>query len=255
MFIHIIFVALQNLCPDMIKIFNKNQQAYGEFNNGDIIENKPIGFTQDGGSLPAYSNLFYWAHAEGIEESTIGLHPHRGFEIMSVVVKGSIEHYDTLLQKWIKLEAGDVQLIKSGAGISHAEKLLAGSSIFQIWFYPDLRKCLSKPAEYKDCKKGDFLKEDNTTTIIDEDSPIQLESEGITMKMIEFQESFSIECDKDYFYSIYIIEGELKDSQQVCLQKDYFILAENEESLQFEVSEGGYLIYIKSPITVSYPTY
>ncbi len=239
----------------MFRVFKKDQQAYGEFNNGDIIENKPIGFPQDGGSLAAYSNLFYWAHAEATKESTIGLHPHRGFKIMSVVIKGTIEHYDTLLKEWIRLEAGDVQLIKSGSGISHAEKLHAGSSIFQIWFYPNLRKALIKPAQYKDCKKDEFVKEGNTTTIIGQGSPIQLDSEGITMKKIEFEESFSIECQKDYTYSIYIVKGKLKSTQQVYLQKDYFILAENEESLQFDVSEGGYLIYIKSPTTVSYPTY
>ena len=35
----------------MIEIYTKDQQAYGEFNQGDIIENKPIGFPMDGGSL------------------------------------------------------------------------------------------------------------------------------------------------------------------------------------------------------------
>jgi len=47
----------------MIKHYNISNQAYGEFNGGGIIENKPIGFTQDGGKLKPYSNLFYWAHA------------------------------------------------------------------------------------------------------------------------------------------------------------------------------------------------
>ena len=35
----------------MIKHYNINNQAYGEFNGGDIIENKPLGFPQDGGKL------------------------------------------------------------------------------------------------------------------------------------------------------------------------------------------------------------
>ena len=47
----------------MIKHYNISDQAYGEFNNGDIIENKPLGFPQDGGKLKPYSNIFYWAHA------------------------------------------------------------------------------------------------------------------------------------------------------------------------------------------------
>ena len=46
-----------------IEFIEKNKQASGNFNNGEILENKPIGFPQDGGLLKPYSNLFYWAHA------------------------------------------------------------------------------------------------------------------------------------------------------------------------------------------------
>ena len=96
----------------MIQHYNISDQAYGEFNGGDIIENKPLGFPQDGGKLKPYSNLFYWAHASARKDSVIGLHPHRGFEIMSIVLEGNIQHYDTLLKQWIPLEKGDVQLIQ-----------------------------------------------------------------------------------------------------------------------------------------------
>ena len=44
-----------------IDIIPKDQQASGQFNGGEIIENKPIGFPQDGGDVKPYSNLFYWA--------------------------------------------------------------------------------------------------------------------------------------------------------------------------------------------------
>ena len=67
-----------------IKVFTKENQANGNFNQGQILEKKPIGFPQDGGQLSPYSNLFYWAHAWAPgNDSTIGLHPHRGFEICS----------------------------------------------------------------------------------------------------------------------------------------------------------------------------
>ena len=72
----------------------------------------------------------------------LALHPHRGFEICSFVLKGEIEHYDTLLDKWITLSEGDVQVIKAGKGISHSEKLKSGSEIFQIWFDPNIQESL-----------------------------------------------------------------------------------------------------------------
>ena len=46
-----------------IQLIKREQQADGNFNNGEILEKKPIGFTQDGGITKPYSNLFYWAHA------------------------------------------------------------------------------------------------------------------------------------------------------------------------------------------------
>ena len=126
-----------------IKVFTKENQASGNFNNGQILEKKPIGFPQDGGQLSPYSNLFYWAHAWAPDkDSTIGLHPHRGFEICSFVLKGEIEHYDTLIEKWITLKKGDVQVIKAGKGISHSDKLKSNSEILQIWFDPTIQQYL-----------------------------------------------------------------------------------------------------------------
>ena len=46
-----------------IEILRKSDQADGNFNNGEILEKKPIGFPQDSGMSKPYSNIFYWAHA------------------------------------------------------------------------------------------------------------------------------------------------------------------------------------------------
>ena len=79
-----------------VNFYPPSVQASGNFNFGEILEKKPIGFPQDGGLLKPFSNLFYWAHAwTPGKRSTIGLHPHQGFEICTFVLKGSINHYDT----------------------------------------------------------------------------------------------------------------------------------------------------------------
>src|SRR3972149_10894032 len=101
----------------MIKIYPKDRQAKGSFNFGKILEHKPIGFPQDGGELKPYSSLFYWAHAWSEGGGLIDQHPHKGFEIMSYVLKGEIQHYDNKLNGWKRLKAGDVQVIRAGSGI------------------------------------------------------------------------------------------------------------------------------------------
>ena len=140
-----------------INFYPPEKQASGNFNFGEILEKKPIGFPQDNGQLRPYSNLFYWAHAwTPDKKSTIGLHPHQGFEICSFILEGSINHFDTKQNKWIPLSEGDVQIIRSGNGISHAEEIDDKSEIFQIWFDPDLSKSLQKEASYDDYSSDDF---------------------------------------------------------------------------------------------------
>ena len=65
-----------------IRIYPVEQQTKGGFNDGEIVENKPIQMSPDKSKLQPYSNIFYWAHASATVTSTIGLHPHQGFEIM-----------------------------------------------------------------------------------------------------------------------------------------------------------------------------
>ena len=43
-----------------VDIIRKEAQVDGKFNNGEILEKKPIGFPQDGGISKPYSNIFYW---------------------------------------------------------------------------------------------------------------------------------------------------------------------------------------------------
>ena len=133
-----------------------SEQVKGSFANGAILENKPIGFPQEGGKIRAYSNLMYWAHAWSEPGGLIGEHPHQGFEIVSYVIKGTIEHYDNKLQGWKTLEAGDFQVIRARDGITHAEKINENSAIFQIWFDPNLKESMMKSAVYSDYKETDF---------------------------------------------------------------------------------------------------
>ena len=165
-----------------IIIYNKDDQASGNFNNGNILEKKPIGFPQDGGQLRPYSNLFYWADAwTPNSKSTIGLHPHQGFEICSFVIKGSIKHFDSKQNEWIELNRGDAQIIRSGNGISHAEEILDNSEMFQIWFDPNISKTISKPASYSDYKADSFpiIKNEKSTviTIKGKNSPFEMDTE------------------------------------------------------------------------------
>lgn len=67
-------------------------------------------------------------------------HPHSDMEIITYVRDGAITHQDNLGNKG-RTEAGDVQVMSAGTGITHAEyNLESGTTrIFQIWIIPDAR--------------------------------------------------------------------------------------------------------------------
>ena len=243
-----------------VKAYTKENQANGNFNGGEILEKKPIGFPQDGGILRPYSNLFYWAHAWAPKnDSTIGIHPHRGFEICSFVLKGEIEHYDTLLDKWITLKEGDVQVIKAGKGISHSEKLKKGSEIFQIWFDPNLHESLYEDANYSDYKSEIFsIKKENgkeTKIISDINNQIDLKSDSIQIYQHSFVKGmYDHEIGQDRFHSIFIQYGRLKINDEIYNSGD-FLIVDSEVSLSIEIISDTKVFEIISLIELPYSTY
>tara|TARA_R110002096_G_scaffold221429_2_gene410223 strand:- start:1629 stop:2381 length:753 start_codon:yes stop_codon:yes gene_type:complete len=242
-----------------IEIIKKNQQARGQFNGGEILENKPIGFPREGGHLKPYSSLFYWAHAWSDKGSTIGLHPHQGFEIMSFVIEGSIAHFDTAGNEWKTLNKGAAQIIRAGNGISHSEKINAGAHMFQIWFDPNLEMTLSKPASYDDYPHEVFPIEQHegyTKKVFKGNaSPLQMDTEGIEINQLDFETGkFNLPLDSNKVYSLYLISGKLKVQDNELEQDDYFIVKDSDE-LVFVANENSTLFLIASPSKLDYKTY
>jgi quercetin 2,3-dioxygenase len=64
-------------------------------------------------------------------------HPHRDMEIITYVREGAITHQDNLGNVG-RTEAGDVQVMSAGTGITHSEwnKEAVDTKIFQIWLIP-----------------------------------------------------------------------------------------------------------------------
>lgn len=67
-------------------------------------------------------------------------HPHRDMEIITYVREGAITHQDNLGNKG-RTEAGDVQVMSAGTGITHGEYNMEDidTKIFQIWIIPTQR--------------------------------------------------------------------------------------------------------------------
>ena len=67
-------------------------------------------------------------------------HPHSDMEIITYVRSGAITHQDSLGNRG-RTEAGDVQVMSAGSGVTHAEYNLEDekTTIYQIWIMPKER--------------------------------------------------------------------------------------------------------------------
>ena len=85
----------------------------------------------------SWGNLRVWNDDTIAPQSGFPPHPHRDMEILTYVREGAITHQDNLGNLG-RTEAGDVQVMSAGTGITHAEynKEDVTTKIFQIWIQP-----------------------------------------------------------------------------------------------------------------------
>ena len=70
-----------------------------------------------------------------------GQHPHDNMEIISIPLKGALEHGDNTGGHGI-IRSGEVQIMSAGSGISHSEKnasKVEDVNFLQIWVFPKER--------------------------------------------------------------------------------------------------------------------
>ena len=85
-----------------------------------------------------WGNLRVWNDDTIQPKTGFPPHPHNNMEIITYVRKGAITHRDNLGNVG-RTEAGDVQIMSAGSGITHSEYNLEEevTQIFQIWILPD----------------------------------------------------------------------------------------------------------------------
>lgn len=154
----------QTLDPFLFTAHHEDRYPAGTAELGprpELLAGRSIG--QDFAGVDGW-NMYHGQHVPGFPQ-----HPHRGFETISFVRKGFIDHSDSL-GATARFGRGDVQWMTAGNGIVHAEMfpLLESEQtnplqLFQIW--------LNLPAENK-------LVEPHFSMLWDADIPRYRSAEG-----------------------------------------------------------------------------
>jgi quercetin 2,3-dioxygenase len=154
-----------------------------------------------------------WAHGRYRDEYEFGLHRHERLEILTVVVEGTISHYDTATGRWADLRAGDAQMMWSGTGISHIERAARGTRGFQIQFDPGQDVASRQTPSYQDYpatsftahRSGDAL----VTDLVGGGGPIKARTEGLSVRRIFLPAGAGAEVQvgSGRFTLAYLIDG------------------------------------------------
>jgi redox-sensitive bicupin YhaK (pirin superfamily) len=101
-------------------------------------------------------------------EAGFPLHPHRGIETVTYVLRGEVHHKDTLGNSG-RIGAGDVQWMTAGRGIMHEEMPQVrpeGIAGFQLWVNLPAKLKMTKP-RYQDIRSAEIpeIKKENGARI------------------------------------------------------------------------------------------
>ncbi|WP_106768991.1 pirin family protein [Paenibacillus faecalis] len=248
-------------------VYPPEKQGRGTLDRGRMTESKPIGLSGEGSAVIRVGPLFYWSWFHSPLEAYIGLHPHQGFEIITYMIQGKVSHADSLGIK-SEVEAGGLQLMRTGSGIQHEERFI-GPNVegFQIWFEPLLRDSLKQNPSYRRYHHHDFHMEREEgivrKTVIGDRSPADL-SVDVHMYDVHLKEgkSISYKLKKGRALAALAVRGQgtwggQSEGDELSFHhKDFVLLcSDHDELLRLEASDTLRMILIDVPDDPGYPLY
>mgnify|MGYP001018328631 FL=1 len=191
------------------------------------------------------------------EEYTAGfpMHPHRGIETISLIVKGNMVYKDSLGNQ-DQITDGEVQWMTAGSGILHEETLPASERLLglQLWLNMPAKDKMSPP-EYHSIKKDEIEEipiQGGTLRLI---SGSYKNQKGFTGKYLpldyyhislESNHKFTIEMEEDKSVMVFLLLGDAKVADEIVMEKTAVKLTEG-SSLDIEsLDKDIQIIYLSS---------
>ncbi|MDP3118940.1 MAG: pirin family protein [Sulfuricurvum sp.] len=157
-------------------------------------------------------------------QSGFGMHPHRDMEIVTIVLKGSIEHTDSLGHHGFT-NAGEIQVMSAGTGIEHSERNPSTDEpleLFQIWIFPNAHNL---PPHYEQRDFRNVLMAGVWGVLVSGDGHMgsMKIAQNANIKMTRLNAGSEIVCDEvptGYGRLLLVIEGEVQIEGETLYRRD-----------------------------------
>jgi len=209
--------------------------------------------------LMDYNSKFYFPPSD--KPRGVGVHPHRGFETVTIAYHGSVAHHDSTGNSG-EIGEGDVQWMTAASGILHKEfhekKFSETGGDFQM-----VQLWVNLPAAYKMSQpkyQGIVNSAINKFQLPDNEGVIEViagqykdvKGAASTFTPIHLQNlklnkgakaEFSFPAN--YNTALLVIEGTLKINESGIVQTDHFVLFENQgENFIVEATENAVVLVL-----------
>ncbi|MCQ0112095.1 pirin family protein [Zhouia amylolytica] len=206
-----------------------------------------------------YNSKFYFPPSD--QPKGVGVHPHRGFETVTIAYKGKVAHHDSAGNSGV-IGEGDVQWMTAASGVLHKEyheehfsKEGGDFQMVQLWVNLPAAFKMSDP-KYQGIKSdqmgrfqlpddqgevaviaGEYMDVKGPATTF---SPVQMYNVSLN-KNGEAQFSFPAH----YNTGLLVLEGNIMVNGSEQAETDRFVLFENEgETFTIKASEGAKILIL-----------
>lgn len=208
-----------------------------------------------------YNSKYYFEPSD--KPRGVGVHPHRGFETVTIAYKGKVEHHDSSGGGGI-ISEGDVQWMTAASGVLHKEfhekewsKKGGEFQMVQLWVNLPAKDKMSKPKyqAIENANMSKFLLENNAGEI----EIIAGEYNGLKGSASTFtplhllnvkikkEAKVSFNFPSHFNTALLIIEGGIKVNSTENVPTDHFVLMANDgENFSFEALEDSVVLVLSA---------
>ncbi|MDP2067813.1 MAG: pirin family protein [Lutibacter sp.] len=183
-----------------------------------------------------------------------GTHPHDNMEIITIPLSGALKHKDSMGNKWIAIEAGEVQVMSAGSGLQHSEMNNSPNEeieLFQIWIFPDKNDVEPRYDQLKFDPSERKNKLQILVSSIDDDvkNTLKIHQDAL-ISSIDLDENsdfnYTLKSENHGLY-VMVVEGEI-DIENENLGKKDAIGISDAKSVNIKAKSASELLFIEVPM-------
>ena len=200
-------------------------------------------------ALMNYDPFVLWDHFELKPDSGFPEHPHRGFEAITYLFEGSIEHRDNLKNRAI-VHGGGAQRFTAGKGLIHSEMPASNviSKGIQVWINLPKNLKQTEPS-YQQINDDEIREEEKNGLLI---RIISADNEGIHLNtLVQFLDIlFRETTEYDFLIPstqrgfVYVVDGSANIKKTKLKKGDAFFFEQETNHLSISASQGTRIMLI-----------